>query len=77
MAQYQTLSVGILSLGDSPTQVRRGTNVTRATVLAECDDGLNDPGLGSLYLSTDRAYLRVAQASAATDWEKITTTAAD
>lgn len=51
-----------------------GTAVTRAGVRA---DGGDDYALGSIYLSTDRAYLKVAHTEADTDWNKITTSAAD
>ena len=82
MAQYQELSAGILSLRHATDtevtrQVRVTKNVTRATVLAEFEDGLNNPPVGSLILSGDRAYIRVAANNAAADYEKITTTAAD
>ena len=85
MAQYQKLNVGIVTHEgvDAVTnaQVRVSKNATRALVQAEVDDGLNNPPLGSLILINDgsdgRAYLRVAEAGAATDFEKITTTAAD
>jgi len=73
---YENLSVGRIFFGDGK-QIIAGTKVTRATVLSETQDGMNNPGVGSLYLSTDRAYLRVAAANAAADWEKITTSAAD
>ena len=77
MAQFEKLSAGRVFLNNTLTQVIQGTNVTRAAVLAETEDGVTNPGLGSLYLSSDRAYLRVAGAGAAADWEKVTTTAAD
>lgn len=77
MAKIENLSVGRLFLGNSMTQIIKGTKVTRATVLSETEDGINNPGLGSLYLSGDRMYLRVAAASAAADWEKVTTSGAD
>ena len=82
MAVQQLFRAGIISLENSSinttAQVRCGSNTTRATVLAECDDGFNNPPIGSLYLSSaGKAYLRVAAAGAATDWQKVTTTAAD
>jgi len=55
-----------------------GTAVTRAAVRAEVGDG---PAIGSLYLSSGasgaRFYLKVASAAASTDWQAVTTTAAD
>jgi hypothetical protein len=77
MSQFEKLTAGRVWLNDTNTQIIQGTNVTRATVLAETEVGIAKPGLGSLYLSSDRAYLRVAEAGAAADWEKITTSAAD
>ena len=84
MQTYQELKVGVLSVEDKTTpdaampQVRSGAQTTRATVLAEMDDGFNNPPIGSIYLSTaGKAYLRVAKAGAATDFQKVTTTAAD
>lgn len=75
--QFEQLGVGILRVGAGDRQIRSTTKVTRATVLAEVDDGFNNPAVGSLILSTDRAYLRVAADSANTDFEKITTSGAD
>lgn len=77
MADRQQLSVGILFLGDTNVQIRRGTAVTRAAVYAETEDGLNNPGAGSLYLSADRQYVRTAVTPTANDWRKITTSAGD
>lgn len=54
-------------------EIYSGTAVTRAGVLAE----LPNVALGSIYLGTDRMYLKIANAAAATDWQKFTTTAAD
>ena len=84
MQTYQELKVGVLSVEGEATpgvaipQVRAGSQTTRATVLAELDDGINNPAVGSIYLSTaGKIYLRVAAAGAATDWQKVTATAAD
>jgi hypothetical protein len=53
----------------------QGTQTTRALVRAEVGDV---PAIGSLYLSTaGKLYLKVANAAADTDWQRVTTTAAD
>ena len=72
MAMFEECSVGRVFFNNSKQQILVGTNVTRATVQAEVDDGINNPAVGSIYLSTDRAYLRVAADGANTDFEKIT-----
>ena len=78
MAEKQIFRVGIVMTGDTGVQVRSGASTTRAAVLAETDDGFNNPPVGSLYLSTaGKGYIRVAENGAAADWEKITTSAAD
>jgi len=52
-----------------------GTNTTRAAVLAEVDSSC---AVGSLYVSTaGKLYIKVNTAGAATDWQKVTSTAAD
>lgn len=73
MSYFEKLPVGILQVGAGQAQVIHGTNVTRATVLAECPDA----PVGSIYLSTDRMYQRIAAAGAEADWVKITASAAD
>lgn len=77
MAQFEKLTAGRVFLNNTRVQVIQGTNVTRAALITELDVGINNPGPGSLYLAPDRAYLRVAEAGAGTDWQKITSTAAD
>jgi len=53
----------------------QGTQTTRQTVRAEVSDA---PAIGSLYLSTaGKLYLKVANGAADTDWQRVTTTAAD
>ena len=55
--------------------VVHGDKTTRATVLAEVP---SEYAVGSLYLSSaGKLYVKVAIAGAATDWQKVTTTAAD
>ena len=77
MAEKEIMRIGILMVGDNGIQIRAGTSVTRAAVLAETEDGVNNPPIGSKYMSTDREYRRVAAANAETDWQKVTTSAAD
>lgn len=70
---YEKLPVGILQVGAGQAQIIQGTKVTRATVLAEQPDA----PVGSIYLSTDRAYQRIAAAGVEGDWVKLSATAAD
>jgi hypothetical protein len=84
MSQYEILNAGIVNLSGKnaniAAQVRVTDQTTRATVYAEVDDGINDPPIGSLILvnsTTGKGYIRTAAAGAATDFQKITTTAAD
>jgi hypothetical protein len=60
--------------GENPNVVA-GDQTTRAAVLAELPSTY---GIGTIYLATTgKIYLKVANAGAATDWELVTTTAAD
>jgi hypothetical protein len=76
MAMFQQLSCGELAITGAGRAVKvfTGSSVTRAAVLAEVG---NSPARGSVYISTDRSYNKVAEAGTATDWEKVTTSAAD
>lgn len=77
MVDYNKLTVKRIVF-DTGAAVMSGVSVTRQTVLDETElGGVDNPGVGSLYLSSDRMYLRVAAAGAEADWEKVTTTAAD
>jgi hypothetical protein len=52
-----------------------GVSTTRAAVLAECGEAA---AIGAIYLSSaGKQYLKVANAAANTDWQKVTATAAD
>ena len=52
-----------------------GASTTRAAVLAECGASA---AIGAIYLSTaGKQYVKVANAAASTDWQRVTTTAAD
>lgn len=52
-----------------------GAQTTRAGVRGEVG---NTPVVGSAYLSSaGKMYLKVANAAATTDWQRVTTTAAD
>lgn len=52
-----------------------GAQTTRDTVRAEVGTG---GAIGSIYLSSaGKIYLKVANAGATTDWQRVTTTAAD
>jgi hypothetical protein len=52
-----------------------GNQTTRAGVLGEVS---NIVAIGSIYLSTaGKQYLKVANAGANTDWQRVTTTAVD
>jgi hypothetical protein len=65
----------ILTTSDATARVYSGAQTTRATVRAEV--GLAG-AIGSLYLSSaGKVYMKVANANATTDWQKITATAAD
>lgn len=56
-------------------QIISGTQTTRAGVLAEVG---TSPAIGSIYASTaGKQYVKVANANAATDWQRVTATAAD
>jgi len=56
------------------TYVFQGACTTRDTVRAE----VGTCAIGSLYLSSaGKAYLKVANAGATTDWQKVTASAAD
>jgi hypothetical protein len=60
--------------GSAPV-VTGGASTTRDTVRA---DAGTDYAIGSIYLSTaGKMYLKVANAGATTDWQKVTATAAD
>lgn len=81
MAERREFTCGILRI-ENRTAVESGCpslvsgdKTTRATVLAEVP---SDLAIGSLYLSTaGKLYVKAANAGAATDWEKVTQTAAD
>jgi hypothetical protein len=80
MAQFERATVGklVVTTKDDSAMVLSGAKTTRATVLAETENGIDNPKIGSLYLSAaGKVYVRVAAAGAAADWEKVTTTAAD
>jgi hypothetical protein len=52
-----------------------GASTTRAAVLAECGALA---AIGAIYSSTaGKQYIKVANAAANTDWQKVTATAAD
>lgn len=56
------------------TRIFQGACTTRDTVRAE----VGTCAIGSLYVSTaGKLYLKVANAAATTDWQKVTATAAD
>lgn len=77
MTERATFSVGRLSISTQiqgqPREVVSTTAQTRAAVLA----AFPDLPVGSLVLSTDRIYVRVAANGAAADFEKVTSSAAD
>lgn len=79
MTERATMSIGRVNIGDGNAKVVSGDAATRAAALAECPATAPDSiGIGSIYLSTTGVvYVRVAAAGAATDWQKVTTTAAD
>jgi len=78
MPERNVYSVGILYLGDGKIQIRSGDSDTRQEIIDECDDGIDTPAKGSVYLSSaGEAFLRVNNAGAATDWEKVDTSASD
>lgn len=53
----------------------RGAQTTRAAVRAEVGDECK---IGSLYLSTEgKLYLKITNVPGDTDWERVTTSAAD
>jgi len=55
--------------------IMQGAATTRATVRAAAGDAC---AIGSLYLSTaGKLYLKVTKVPGDTDWQKVTTTAAD
>lgn len=57
------------------TYVYTGAQTTRDTVRAEVGSG---GAIGSIYLSSaGKVYVKVANAGATADWEKVTTSAAD
>lgn len=52
-----------------------GASTTRAAVLAEVGSAA---AIGAIYLSSaGKQYVKVANAAAAADWERVTTTAVD
>lgn len=66
-AFLQAVQVGGLTIG-------YGSASTRAAVLA----AYPSVAIGSIYLSTaGKMYLKVANAAASTDWQRVTATAAD
>ena len=57
------------------TYIYTGAQTTRDTVRTEVGTG---GAIGSIYLSTaGKIYLKVANANATADWQKVTATAAD
>ena len=55
--------------------VFQGASTTRAAVFAECGAAA---AIGAIYLSSaGKQYVKVANAAASTDWQRVTTTAAD
>lgn len=73
MQTYQEMGIGVLSViskGIGPdAQVRSGASTTAALVLAETEDGFNDPPTGSIYLSTAGImFIRIASNAVAADW---------
>lgn len=57
------------------TNIYTGSQTTRDTVRSEVG---TSAAIGSLYLSTaGKIYLKVANADATADWQKVTATAAD
>lgn len=83
MAYYEQLPVGELTLsnktalGSGTPTIFAGNKTTRATLILEVP---KTAAIGSVYLSTaGKIYLKVASTAtpAATDWQRVTTTAAD
>jgi hypothetical protein len=61
-------------LSNEGNKVYFGGNTTRAEVLASTKGAI----LGSIYFSTaGKIYLKIAEAGSNTDWQKVTTSAAD
>lgn len=84
MAERASKSYGQIRLENRSASTKRyagvihGDCTTRATVLAQFDAIYPNAPVGSLYLSAaGKLYLKVNTAGAATDWELVTTTAAD
>lgn len=70
-------SSGIALKGTSNVVILKGTATTRSGLRTEISDG-SAIANGSIFLSTaGKMYLKVNNANAATDWEKVTTSAAD
>ena len=70
-------SSSIAFKGTSNVYILKGSSSTRSSLRTEIGDS-SSVANGSLYLSTaGKAYLKVNNANAATDWEKVTTSAAD
>jgi hypothetical protein len=68
---------GTLKVGSSNVVVLAGVATTRTALRTEIGDSSSIAN-GSIFLSTaGKMYLKVNNANAATDWQKVTTTAAD
>ncbi len=76
MQKADVVMAEIAVIGAAGIQLRSGSSVTDATILAETEDGFNNPPLGSLYSgvsgSTVVLFLRKAKAGASTDWKEVT-----
>jgi hypothetical protein len=68
---------GTVKVGTSNVMIVAGVATTRTDLRTEIGDG-STVANGSIFLSTaGKMYLKVNNANAATDWQKVTTTAAD
>lgn len=81
MAYYEQLPVGEITfsnktaIGSGTPTIEAGDMTSLATLFAEVPSTLS---IGSTYLATTgKIYLKVANAGASSDWERVTTTAAD
>lgn len=68
-----TAAVGAMAVGSAT--VASGAQTTRAAVRSEIGDAA---AIGSYYLSSaGKAYLKVTNVPGDTDWQRVTTSAAD
>ena len=81
MAYFEEFPVGqiqvnnITDMASGVPRIVAGDNTTRLAVYTEVP---SDFSIGSIYMSTaGKIYLKVANAGANTDWQKVTTSAAD